>query len=569
MIEVPQKSIPFFLPQVFNGHDWKGLELAVFRMLGHVGWTNLQYIGKSGDKGADLLGVKYDSKLQRHVSYLFQVKAVTGKNLAPTSAIDEALSAQSFYEADRVVVVSNGRFAEVALKRRDALNAANYSVQLWDGATLKAVAEKCADQSRAYKHPWPYQESIVNSVVNAYEAGKSHAFFVVATGLGKTLIAAELTRRLYHEKKLHRVLVLCHSIELAVQLQKSFWSQIGKGIATRLFFGGERPVPIEGINFGLYQSLYTNLGGFSGDEFDLIVVDEAHHALANAFSFCITHLKPKLLVGMTATPWRGDGQSVEQVFGSPLASVSLIDGMRMGRLAEVDYRIMCDNIKWNEIPKLAKKKLSIRDLNKRLFVPQRDEAVIAEIKKVIAGVQRPKIAVFSPTIEHARRFALALNSAGIKTGMVSSKQKVYAHKTLLQFSGEELQAITSVDMLNEGIDVPDINVIVFLRATHSRRIFVQQLGRGLRTGGGKKKVVVLDFVTDIRRISAVKELNAEAKSPPKSGEVEVVYLRDGVVSFSDAKVKSFIDAWLGDVADIQDCNESAQLSFPDLEEVVK
>ena len=98
---------------------------------------------------------------------------------------------------------------------------------------------------------------------------------------------------------------------------------------------------------------------------------------------------------------------------------------------------------------------------------------------------------------------------------------------------------------------------------------MQQLGRGLRTGGGKKKVVVLDFVTDIRRISAVKELNAEAKAPPRAGEVEVVYLRDGVVSFSDAKVKSFIDAWLGDVADIQDCNESAQLSFPDLEEVAK
>lgn len=167
------------------------------------------------------------------------------------------------------------------------------------------------------------------------------------------------------------MLVLCHSVDLAFQLQQSFWSQISKRIPTRLFMDGEPPVPIDGINFGLYQTLYGYLGGVDPDAFDLIIVDEAHHALANAFSSCIERLIPKLLVGMTATPWRGDSASIESVFGEPIAQISIIDGMRMGYLAKVDYRLMCDNIDWNEIPKLAHKSLSIRDLNKNYFASTR------------------------------------------------------------------------------------------------------------------------------------------------------------------------------------------------------
>lgn len=310
-------------------------------------------------------------------------------------------------------------------------------------------------------------------------------------------------------------------------------------------------------------------GGFEGDEFDLVVVDEAHHALANSFALCLNHLKPKFLIGMTATPWRGDGFDVSSAFGKPLAQVSLIQGMRMGRIASVDYRIMCDNINWKEVEKAAGQKISIRDLNKRFFMPQRDEAVIRQIKGVCREMKVPKIAVFSPSVEHARRFACRLNEAGLAAGYVSSKNKPLAHKTLLDFSSDKLVAITAVDMLNEGIDVPDINIVVFLRATHSRRIFVQQLGRGLRVSKTKSKAIVLDFVSDIRRLAAVVEMNDEAKRGPKPGEYAVVYLKNGFVTFSNNMAKGFVEEWLREATDIQDGDDNATLAIPTFKECEK
>ncbi|MEL9836389.1 DEAD/DEAH box helicase, partial [Escherichia coli] len=388
--------------------------------------------------------------------------------------------------------------------------------------------------------------------------------FVVATGLGKTVIASTLTDY-YFNKGLKKVLVLCHSIELAYQLQKSFWSQLSKNIPTRIFMGGTAPVPYDGINFGLYQTLYGYLGGVEPEAFDLIIVDEAHHALANAFSSCIEHLKPKLLIGMTATPWRGDGKTIDSIFGEPIAKVSLIDGMRMGFLAVVDYRLMCDNINWDELPKLAKTKLSIKDLNKRLFLPQRDDAVIAEIIKTIGSIKEPRVIIFSPSKKHANAFAIKLVSAGITAANMSIDDKILRRQILLDFSSGKIQALTAVDILNEGIDVPDVNILVFLRATHSRRIFIQQLGRGLRLSSGKEEVIVLDFVTDIRRIAAVKELDDEAKKTPYDRDTETVLLQDGVVTFSNNKGQKFIDAWLDEVASLQDQDEAEKLIFPDTE----
>ena len=124
-------------------------------------------------------------------------------------------------------------------------------------------------------------------------------------------------------------------------------------------------------------------------------------------------------------------------------------------------------------------------------------------------------------------------------------------------------ALTSVDVLNEGIDVPDLNTLVFLRATHSRRIFIQQLGRGLRLAPGKEKVVVLDYVTDIRRLAAIVGLDQEAKEETKAGEIETVYLSDGVVSFSDERAQAFVNAWLEDVASLEDTEEAEKLTFPE------
>ncbi len=550
----------FLSEEIMRGDDWRALELAVVRLISHCGWSSVQDVGGCGDKGADILAVRPSAENDLD-TYLFQVKAVSGGSYVGVPALDQALQGQGHYGAKIAVVATNGDFTKSALKRRDQLQREGFDIRLWNGAFMRKLLDKWPDYQFAKKDLREYQSKIVEKVVKNYEEGRRKSLFIVATGLGKTVIASTAADLLIR-KGLRKVLVLCHSTDLAQQLQKEFWTQIPKTVSTRLFMGGEAPVPIEGINFGLYQTLHGYLGGIDPNAFDLIIVDEAHHALANAFATCMDHLQPQYLMGMTATPWRGDGALIDSIFGEPVVRVSLVDGMRMGYLAKVDYRMMCDNIDWDEVPKLAKKAVSIRDLNKRLFVPQRDEAVVDHIMTAIKDFERPRIAIFSPSVVHAEEFAKKLTSRGIPSANASTDDRIKRRKILMDFASGRLTAITSVDVLNEGIDVPDVNILVFLRATHSRRIFVQQLGRGLRLAPGKEKVVVLDFVTDIRRMAAVATLDREAREETSSGEVETVYLRDGIVSFSDARAEAFVEAWLEDVTNLEETEDAEKLTFP-------
>lgn len=551
----------FLTPGIMAGHDWRGLELSVMRLVGHCGWDAVQDIAGPGEKGADILAVRPqgNSKLE---SYLFQVKAVTRGNYVGIAAIGQALEGQAYYRSQVVVVATNGEFTGSAYKRRDELRAEGFDIRLWNGEFLVQLLAKWPAYSAKSRELREYQANIKNDILQGISSGRKRFLFVVATGLGKTVIAAKLTDRLL-TGKFSRVLVLCHSVDLAQQLQADFWEELPKSVPTRVFMDGETPIPIEGVSFGLYQTLFNNLGGLDKSDFDVVIVDEAHHAMANAFLSCIDYLNPKVLIGMTATPWRGDGALIEDAFGEPIARVSLVDGMRMGYLAQVEYRMMCDNIDWGEVPKVSKNRMTIKDLNKRLFIPQRDEAVIAELCSVVEKVQKPRIAVFSPSVKHADTFAAKLTSRGLSAANVSVSDKVVRRSRLLDFAAGRILALTAVDVLNEGIDVPDINILVFLRATHSRRIFVQQLGRGLRISEGKDRVTVLDFVSDIRRIAAVIRLNQEAKSGPATPEPETVFLRQGIVSFSDTKAQTFVSAWLEDVADLDDLDDTATLKFPE------
>ena len=498
----------FFTDDIANGINWKGLEKAVARMMGHLGWKDVNVIGGAGDKGADILA---DRKEGEHVkAWVVQSKAVSGDRYIGPKAIDEAIKALSFYDTQVAAVATNGEFTQTAMARQKQLEKNGYLLKLWNGTFLRAMIERMPDNHAGYRTLREYQQSIVEKVVAAYDAGEKKAFYIVATGLGKTVIAATIARHLW-ERGCRRILVLCHATDLATQLEAGFWPQLTKEVPTSVFFNGLPPRNSEGISFGLYQSLYGYLPGIDSEQFDVVIVDEAHHALAHGFRTCLDHLKPKFLIGMTATPWRGDGQSLNLVFGAPVAKVSLVDGMAMGYLSKVDYRILCDNVDWDNMQSLSKKKLSIKDLNKRLFLPQRDEAVIAEIQKTISQIQNPKIAVFSPSIEHAKRFAEMMSASGIPCVSLSCSDKAERRKRLLSFSSGAVMALTAVDIMNEGIDIPDVNMLVFLRATHSRRIFVQQLGRGLRLSEGKEKIVVLDFVSDIRRMAEMVERNNEGK----------------------------------------------------------
>lgn len=552
----------FLTPSIMSGDDWRALELAIARLMLHCGWIGVQDVARSGDKGADILAVRPNNGGRPGDTYLVQVKAVSTGSYVGRSAIQQAVDAQGHYGSKVIVVATNGDFHNSAHRRAQELKGHGFDVRLWNGIFLQSLLSKWPSYPPRRRELRPYQDRIVEKILSNYQNCGAKSLFILATGLGKTVIASTVTDKLI-QSGLKRVLVVCHATDLAQQLQREFWSQLSKEFPTRVFMDGAPPVPIDGVNFGLYQTLYNYLGGINPDAFDLVIVDEAHHALANAFTLCINHLKPKHLIGMTATPWRGDGENIESIFGEPLDRISLVDGMKMGFLSRVDYRLMCDNINWDELPKLAKKSVSVRDLNKRLFLPQRDEAVIDQLLSLSKELPNQCIAIFSPSIAHAEEFAKKLTSRGILTANVSVEDRVKRRATLMDFSAGRIKAITAVDVLNEGIDVPDVNVLVFLRATHSRRIFIQQLGRGLRLAPGKDKVIVLDFVTDIRRLAAVSALGKEAKEAPPLDGIERIWLQDDIVSFSNAKAQAFVDAWLEDVASLEDTDDAEKLSFPE------
>lgn len=548
----------FFTDDIANGTNWKGLEKAVARMMGHLGWKDVNVIGGAGDQGGDILADRKEGEAVK--SWVVQSKAVSGDRYIGPKAINEAIHALSFYDTQVAAVATNGEFTQTAVARQKQLEKNGYTLKLWNGAFLRTMIERMPEDHAARRKLREYQQKIVDKVIKVYDDGGKKAFYIVATGLGKTVIAAAIARLLW-ERGCRKILVLCHATDLAIQLESGFWPQITKEVPTSVFFSGLPPRNTEGISFGLYQSLHGYLPGIDADQFDVVIVDEAHHALAHGFRTCLEYLKPKFLIGMTATPWRGDGQSLTSVFGTPVEKVSLVDGMAMGYLAKVDYRILCDNVDWDHMQSMSKKRFSIKDLNKRLFLPQRDEAVISEIKRVIPNIPNPKIAIFSPSIEHAKRFAEMLSASGVPCVSLSCSDKAERRKRLLSFASGNVIALSAVDVMNEGIDIPDVNVLVFLRATHSRRIFVQQLGRGLRLSEGKEKVIVLDFVSDIRRMAEMVEMNNEGKE--KGNDHETLYLKNGFVSFSDARMEKFVKVWLEDVADLSDSSEETKLTFPE------
>lgn len=553
----------FLTEEILKGTDWRAVERAVARVMSHLGWRSVQVVGRRGDGGGDVVGVRGVGG--RDSVFVVQVKAVMGGSYVGPSAIQEAVDALPLYGGNVAVVATNGDFTQSAVTRQQELSAQDFDVRLWNGSFLVDLVNRAPSRHAGHRKLRDYQQATVDRCLERFEQGTRRTMFVVATGLGKTVIASELVSTLF-SRGLRSAVVLCHSRDLALQLEQAFWSQISKDTPTRVFFDGEPPKVFEGINVGLYQTFSSYLNGIVPSDYDIVVVDEAHHAFASGFLRCLSHLEPQLLVGMTASPWRKDGLSIVDVFGPPVSTVSIVDGMLMGHLARVDYRVFSDSIDWKRIPALTRGRASVRDLNKRLFVPQRDEAVIEEIGKLAATLPNPKAIVFCPSIEHGIRFANLMNlSSSLKCRPLSGVNRMDRYRNLMEFAAGRIRAVTAVDVLNEGIDVPDVNVIVFLRCTHSRRIFVQQLGRGLRVSPetGKDRVVVLDFVADIRRLADVMKLDNEVRNT--HSEFANLVFPDGVVHFTNEAARPFVEKWLEDVADVGESDDAELLQFPEIE----
>ena len=545
---------------------WQAFERSICRLLISEGYSNVRKVGATGDKGADVLATKYNKR------WLFQAKQWS-KPVGIT-VVQETISAQRLYNAQIPVIVSSRGFESSVYEYRKVLMSQGINLQLWSGKDLiKHFNALQEDYINKYK-PRDYQEVAIQQIVSSYtEINNNRALIVLATGLGKTFVAAEAIRRINNIKKCH-VLVLAHTNPLVYQLESSFWPFLKPSESTVIWNGYEHPdfayLKESDFVFACIDTVNEAIKNGTSIPFDLILVDECHHAGSDTYKAVLEHYEAgktgAMLIGLTATPWRTSEKDLIELFGPPRITIDMVYGMKHGYLSNVDYRMHTDNINWDSLKNLNGKTYSPKYINRYFFINQWDDAVVNQLHKSWSEQRNPRCIVFCGTIDHADIMAQKINSlAFCNASAIHSKMGVFErNKVLSDFSDGIVNVICTVDVFNEGIDVPDVNIIVFQRVTHSRRIFIQQLGRGLRISEGKEKVIVLDFVSDIRRFAAGLDLKAKLYESQKGDRIDlpnkVTFKR---VDGADPKAETFLKEWLEDVAAIADANEDVNiLKFP-------
>lgn len=556
---------------------WQAFERNLCRFLTYEGFDDIRLVGRVGDKGADVLAHRHGKR------WLFQAKH--WKNKVGTQTVDETMRAAQIYGAKIPAIVALNGFDNAALAQQRALMAQGIMLQLISGAQLVERAAKLSYKPKEIQYR-KYQEDAIRAVLTRIGEGASNrAIVVMATGLGKTITAAETIRR-YSVGGRKRILVLAHTNELVYQLEREFWPFISPNAPTVIWNGYERPSD-DALNsatfvFGCLNSVDAFVaGGGELPPFDLVLVDECHHVGGKMYLSILDSMRAgreggPFLLGLTATPWRPDETDLRTYFGDPLVCVDMVTGLREGFLADVDYRMYTDNINWEGLGGLKGEKFSPKQINKTLFISQWDDAVVSELQRVWDAQHKPRCIVFCGTVDHAITMRDRINVLGfcraeaIYSGTDSAGRMDVAvrTKTLCDFRDGAIQVVCAVDIFNEGVDVPDVNIIVFQRVTHSRRIFIQQLGRGLRLSKDKDKVVVLDFVSDIRRFAAGIELKDELEAAPKpvpgAKRISIPHTVQFVrVGGADPATESFLREWLNDVAAIEAAGDTtAVLKFP-------
>jgi superfamily II DNA or RNA helicase len=558
----------FLSADVLSDCSWRYLERSIGRLLLSEGFTGVRMLGQSGDEGADILGHKNGKR------WLVQVKRRRGANVG-VEVLDETVRSAHVYRANVPVIATNAGFTDQARRQQSILMAAGTPIQLWDRGVLSRKWERLNDKPALTRQPRPYQQSAIESIVGVFSSGRHRsALVVMATGLGKTFVAAEAYRRMKDKHPGLRALVLAHTNDLVYQLERAFWPCLDKYTITGVWNGYESPDPDATLTFACIDSLASKLDIAGRIDFpvDLVIVDECHHAGSAEYGAVLEALgcgtpSGPLLLGMTATPWRPDGTTIHSLFGEPITSVDIVQGLKMGWLSNVDYRMYVDNINWQQLNRVHQ--LTPRGLNRTIFIQEWDDAVVDKLKETWFEVPHARAIVFCGNIDHAITMRDRVNSRGfaraeaLYAGSPGAPRLSHSQRSriLADFHDGHVGVLCAVDLLNEGIDLPDVNIVVFQRVTHSRRIFVQQLGRGLRIAPGKEKVIVLDFVSDVRRFAAGLDLQNKLQGPKYVSIGSKVRFMN--VGGEDKRAESFLREWLEDVAAIESAGEDDHvLKFP-------
>jgi superfamily II DNA or RNA helicase/HKD family nuclease len=347
-----------------------------------------------------------------------------------------------------------------------------------------------------------FQEALLEHVTLARHQGHHRNLLVAATGTGKTVMAAVDYSRLRQELARGRLLFVAHREEIIDQSRATFRHALRDAAFGEKWVGGQRPERFEHV-FASIQSLHrADVRNIDPTHFDVVIVDEFHHAAAPSYEALLDHLTPVELLGLTATPERADGLDVLRHFdGRIAAELRLWDAIDQEYLAPFAYFGVHDGLDLRSVPWRRGQGYDVTALEGVLTA---DHAwvhlVVEEVRRKIADPSRMRALGYCVSVGHARFMAQQFNELGLDAAALSAGSRWEERRAALRDLSEgKLQAVFTVDLFNEGVDIPSVDTLLLLRPTDSPTLFLQQLGRGLRKVAGKGACTVLDFVGTHRK----------------------------------------------------------------------
>jgi len=360
--------------------------------------------------------------------------------------------------------------------------------------------------------PRPIQVEALAALEQTRAEGYRAGLVVMATGLGKTLLAAFDSNR----TEFQRVLFVAHREEILNQARTAL--RRVHPTATLGYFTGKEKVGNADITFATVQTLSRSVSNFDADAFDYIVIDEFHHAAAKSYRTIIDHFTPKFLLGLTATPTRLDGAELLSLCGDNLVyQCDLVDGIERNGLVPFHYWGVADTIDFAPLP-WRNGRFDPAGLETAAITTERADAALREWEKR-AGA---RTLAFCVSIRHAEYMAAHFRENEIRSvALHSGSPKPVRDRAIEQLETGELQVLFTVDLFNEGVDLPTLDTVLMLRPTQSPVVFLQQIGRGLRITEGKTHLDIVDFVGNHRSfLSPLRTLlSLRLGRPPTTAEL--------------------------------------------------
>lgn len=349
--------------------------------------------------------------------------------------------------------------------------------------------------------PFPYQKEILEKLeVERTVHNRYRNLLVAATGTGKTVISAFDYKNFRSNNKSSRLLFVAHRKEILQQAKATFQGVLKDNNFGELWVDGIEPNSNEYL-FVSVQTLNNRLKDLklSPDYYDFIILDEAHHGSASSYRPFLNYFKPTILLGLTATPERMDNENILDDFCNRIAAeIRLPEALNKKLLSPFQYFGITDsidltNVKW-EKGKYAASELTALYTKNDIRVGE----IITNLNKYLNDINDIRAIGFCVTVEHAIFMTEKFNLAGLKANYLTSRNANERDRIRNEFKKKEFNYLFVVDIFNEGVDIPEIDTVLFLRPTESLTVFLQQLGRGLRLAEGKDCLTVLDFVGNSR-----------------------------------------------------------------------